>query len=161
MKKVFLLEPMRDKNLSHFCKFHLFLVKKSFWNKLPGRSLTLILLWQRYYDLTSMPILLSLCICWDEIFEPLFDYGYSLTDISFEYENQYLCIKNTITYLCNGFCLISWCLFSALFRPISFQQLAMALAICSYMEEALHQVRYLKAFWQFCLKKPFSECDGK
>ena len=107
MKKVFLLEPMRDKNLSHFCKFHLFLVRKAFWIKLPGRSLTLILLWQRYYDSTAMAISLSLCICWDEIFEPLLDYGYSLTDISFEYENQYLCIKNTIIYLCNDFYLIS------------------------------------------------------
>ena len=45
---------MREKNLSHFCKFHLFFVRKAFWIKLPGRSLTLISLWQRYYDSTTM-----------------------------------------------------------------------------------------------------------
>ena len=31
---------MRDKKLSHFFKFHLCLFRNSFWNKLPGRSLT-------------------------------------------------------------------------------------------------------------------------
>ena len=29
-----------DKKLSHFCPFRIFLVIKSFWNKLPGHSLT-------------------------------------------------------------------------------------------------------------------------
>ena len=63
----------------------------------------------------------------------------------FEKGKQYLCLINSNTYLCNDFYSIS--LYpSIVFYINQLQQLAMALAIYSCMEEALHQVRYLKAF---------------
>ena len=64
-----------------------------------------------------------------------------LTDSLFEEGDQYIYIINSNTFLYS----ISLCPFPALFRLTSFQQSAMILAICSYMEEALHQVKYQKA----------------
>ena len=67
---------------------------------------------------------------------------------------------NTICYLCNDFCFPSLSLSTASLTNQSLK-IVNALAICSWMKEALHLAKYLKIVWQAYLTRVFLGYDDK